>query len=100
MSNKKETVKYDRNSEEKNKKIQKSVGDFNTPLLASGKTEISKYTEELNNTIHKLYLIDMYRFLTQNSINTLFFQIPMESVEIPNRGIIKMLWYMHPMKFV
>lgn len=40
------------------------VGDLNIPLLITARTtgqKIRKETEDLNNTIHKLDLIDIYR---------------------------------------
>ena len=40
------------------------VGDFNTPLSPmdrSSKTKINKETQALNDTLNKMYLIDIYR---------------------------------------
>ena len=52
------------------------VGDFNTPLTLmdrSTKQKISKETQTLNDTMHQLDLIDIYRTFHPKTINLPFF---------------------------
>ena len=52
------------------------VGDFNTPLTPmdrSTKQKINKETQTLNNTIHQLDLIDIYRTFHPKTMNFTFF---------------------------
>ena len=52
------------------------VGDFNTPLTLMGrstKQKISKETQTLNDTMHQLDLIDIYRTFHPKTINLPFF---------------------------
>jgi len=52
------------------------VGDFNTPLTPmdrSTKQKFNKKTQTLNNTIHQLDLIDIYRTFHPKTMNFTFF---------------------------
>ena len=52
------------------------VGDFNTPLTSmdrSTKQKINKETQTLNDTIHQLDLIDIYRTFHPKTMNFTFF---------------------------
>ena len=52
------------------------VGDFNTPLtpmIRSTKQKINKETQVLNDTIHQLDLIDIYRTFYPKTMNFTFF---------------------------
>ena len=52
------------------------VGDFNTPLTTmdrSTKQKINKETQTLNDTMHQLDLIDIYRMFHPKTINFTFF---------------------------
>ena len=52
------------------------VGDFNTPLTSidrSTKQKINKETQTLNDTIHQLDLIDIYRTFRLKTMNFTFF---------------------------
>jgi len=53
-----------------------TVGGFNTPLTPmdrSTKQKISKETQTLNDTMHQLDLIDVYRTFHPNTMNFTFF---------------------------
>ena len=55
------------------------VGDFNTPLtpmVRSAKQKINKETQTLNDTIHQLDLIDIYRTFHPKTMNFTFFSSP------------------------
>ena len=57
------------------------VGDFNTPLTPmdrSTKQKINKETKTLNDTIHQLALIDIYRTFHPKTMNFTFSQAHME----------------------
>ena len=57
------------------------VGDFNTPLPPmdrSSKMKINKETQDLNDTLNKMDLIDIYRTLHPKQQNTLSSQLLME----------------------
>ena len=52
------------------------VGDFNTPLThmdRSTKRKINKETQTLNDTIHQLDLIDIYRIFYNKTMNFTIF---------------------------
>ena len=52
------------------------VGDFNTPLTPmdrSSKQKINKETQALNDTIHQVDLIDIYRTFHPKTMNFTFF---------------------------
>ena len=52
------------------------VGDFNTPLSPmdrSSKMKINKETQALNDTLHKMDLIDIYRTFHPNTTEYTFF---------------------------
>ena len=52
------------------------VGDFNTPLTPmdrSSKQKINKETQVLNNTLDKMYLIDIFRTFHPNAEEYTFF---------------------------
>ena len=52
------------------------VGDFNTPLTSmdrSTKQKIKNETQPLNDTIHQLDLIDIYRAIHPKTMNFTFF---------------------------
>ena len=57
------------------------VGDFNTPLSPmdrSSKMKINKETQALNDALHKMDLIDIYRTFHQKQQNTLSSPVLME----------------------
>ena len=57
------------------------IGDFNTPLPPmdrSSKMKINKETQALNDTLNKMYLIDIYRTFYPKQQNTLSSQVLME----------------------
>ena len=52
------------------------VGDFNTPLTPmdrSSKMKITKETQALNDTLHKMYLTDIYRTIHPKTTEYTFF---------------------------
>ena len=52
------------------------AGDFNTPLMPmdrSTKQKISKETQEINDTMDQLDLIDIYRTFHHRTMNFIFF---------------------------
>jgi exonuclease III len=56
------------------------VGDFNTPIdrPLRQKKKINKETSELNDTIHHIELIDIYRIIHPAAALYTFFSIAME----------------------
>lgn len=55
-------------TERRNQYIHNYIGDFNTPL-----SEISKDTEEMNNTINQQDLMNNYRILHETTTEHTFF---------------------------